>query len=381
MPSYLSKATDADWKYLEPERPRAEGHLAVSANPPHKLYWHEYGNPNGEPVMVVHGGPGGETIKKYARYFDPERYRIIMFDQRGCGKSEPSVAKDPDGGLSRNTTDDTINDMEKLRARLGVKGKMHVFGGSWGSTLAMAYAIQKPEHVKSLALRGIFLVRRQDLDYFYQGNAEHYAEKPLDTKLPGAYQVFPEAWKEFVEVIPPEKRGDMVRAYAEIFAQKPTSPEGQAYQDRAASAWTVWEGVTSYLAQDLSDLGHFADPEFGKTFARVENHYFMNGGFLGGSGETNRDQNYLLENVDKIKDIPIRIVQGQYDQVCPRFQADELVAALKEKGATDVQYVTTPAGHSMMERENVQALTQFMEEMPYLTLKDKSSRSQMAQGQ
>ncbi len=371
MPPYLSKATPSEWKYPEPAAPNRENHLPVSAYPPHKIYWHEYGNPEGEPVMVVHGGPGGNTDKELARFFDPERYRIIMFDQRGCGKSEPSVAKDPIGGLRDNTTDHSIADMERLRTHLNVKGKMHVFGGSWGSTLAMAYAIKKPEHVKSLALRGIFLVRKKDLDYFYQGNAEHYHERPLDTSLPGAYATFPEAWKEYVEVIPVEKRGDMVKAYSEIFAMNPTSAAEEELRTNAAKAWSVWEGVTSYLAQDTRNLGNFEDTEFAKTFAPVENHYFMNGGFLGGQGEGNRNQNYIIENVDKIKDIPIRIVQGQYDQVCPRFQADELVAALKEKGAPDVQYVTTPSGHSMKERYNMLALTEAMDTMPVLTAQDR----------
>jgi proline iminopeptidase len=369
MAPYISKISDADeaWKYSLPTAANKEGHLLVSQIPKHEIYWAEYGNPQGEPVIFLHGGPGGACGEKDARFFDPKRYRIILFDQRGCGRSKPNVAHDPKGGLADNDTPHLIEDIQKLRDTLRIKEKMHVFGGSWGSTLALAYAIEHPENLQSLALRGIFPVRKVDLDYFYQGNAATHHENPHDTKLAGAYLFFPEAWKEFVEITPIEKRDDMIKAYAEIFNKDPQSDEERELQLRAVKAWTKWEGVTSFISQKPEDLGKFGDADFAKAFARIENHYFMNGCFLGGkSGEAWRDNNYLLENVSKISHIPIRLVQGQYDQVCPRFGADALVDALKKAGAQDLEYQITAAGHSRHERENVAAQTAFMDTMPFM---------------
>jgi len=362
--TYSSKMNADEWKY-PPSPARRCGLLPVSRAPKHELYWEEYGNPEGEPVLLLHGGPGGATQPSLARFFDPERYRTILFDQRGCGRSVPS-ASDVDAGpaLLDNTTDHLISDILKLRETLAIEGKMHVFGGSWGSTLALAYAIAHPDTVQTLVLRGIFLCRRKDLDYFYQGNAATFARDPYDTRLPGTYMCFPEAWKPFVEVIAPEARHDMVKAYAELFNQSARSRADEERQTRAAVAWSVWEGVTSYLAQDLSDIGRFAEPSFARAFARIENHYFMNGAFMGGKGEANRGQNFILENVQRIKDIPVHIVHGRYDVVCPMFQAEELVAALKKAGARDIDYRLTPAGHSMQERENQRALTDIMDTLP-----------------
>ena len=358
-----SKVSEQDWKYALPAKPMAEGMLEVSITPPHKLHWVEYGNPKGEPVIFLHGGPGGAISTDYARFFDPKRYRILLFDQRGCGLSEPNAAKDPEGALAANTTQDVIADIEKLRAAWGVKGKAHIFGGSWGSTLALSYALAHPDHVQTLVLRGIFLSRKRDLDYFYQGNAESFATEPT-TGPEGAYQMYPAAWKDFVEVIPPARRGDMVKAYAEIFDMVPKDAEEKALQDRAAIAWSVWEGITSYLKVDAEALGKFADPDFAKAFAKIENHYFMNGGFMGGkSGEANRENDYLLTHVAALKNIPIHIVQGKQDQVCPRFQADALVEAMSKAGAK-VDYHLTDAGHSQLERENAKALTDIMDALP-----------------
>lgn len=373
--TYLSKMSDTDWKYPQPRINKC-GYLSVSKTPPHSMYWEEYGNPKGEPVMVVHGGPGGACAPTYARFFDPDRYRIILFDQRGCGKSKPSASDtDPRPALTDNTTDHLIEDMQKLREHRGINGKMHLFGGSWGSTLSLAYSIAHPENVASMTLRGIFLNRKPDLDYFYQGNAATYDQNPHDTTIPGTYMVFPEAWKQFVEVIPPEKRGDMVKAYAEIFAGEPTTKAEQDYQDQAATAWSVWEGSTSFLAQGEVDLEKYADPEFAKAFAKIENHYFMNGGFLGGSGEGNRNNNYLLENLDKIKDIPTQIVHGRYDQVCPMNQAEALVAGIKKVGGNLLGYTLTPAGHSMMERDTNAVLTRMMDKLPRMKTVDKGAAS------
>lgn len=356
-----SKITEQEWKYPQSTANKS-GLLQVSGQ--HQIYWEEHGNPQGEPVMVVHGGPGGASEPSYARYFDPKRYRIILFDQRGCGKSIPNASKDPKAALAGNDTRSLIADMTRLRDELDITGKMHVFGGSWGSTLSMAYAIAHPETVETLILRGIFLGRRQDLEFFYQGNAAGYENNPYDTTLPGTYQVFPEAWKPFVEIIAPEKRGDMVKAYADIFAMTPKNERERKLQDEAAKTWSVWEGATSYLSQDTKDLGKFAEPEFAKAFAKIENHYFMNGCFLGGSGDTNRDNNYLLENIHKVKDIPVHIVQGRYDQVCPIFQAEELVAALKAAKTKSVDYQLTVAGHSMKDRATALALVEVMDNLP-----------------
>jgi proline iminopeptidase len=362
--TYLSKMTDSEWRYPQPPL-RGAGHLLVSEAPRHEVYWEEYGNPAGEPVLFVHGGPGGSTKPALARFFAPDRYRVVMFDQRGAGRSRPSASdEDARPALRDNTTAHLIGDMLALRRHLGIDGKMHVFGGSWGSTLALAYAIAHPDTVETLILRGIFLCRRKDLDFFYQGNAATYALRPDDTSVPGTYQCYPEAWKAYVEVIPPEERGDMVKAYAELFASAAESEAERARVTAAALAWSVWEGVTSYLAQDLSNLGSFAEPEFARAFARIENHYFMNGAFLGGHGEANRDQNYILENVARIAHLPIHIVHGRYDLVCPLFQAEELVAALRAAGARELDYRIPPAGHSMQERENNRALTDIMDTLP-----------------
>ena len=356
MRDIVSIAEESDWKYTEPDEMTGQGWLPVGSG--HKIYWHEYGTLGGEPVMFLHGGPGGGTRPKQARFFNPRRYRIILFDQRGCGKSEPNAGdSDPKKArtaLEHNTTPDLIKDIEALRKKLGIKQPMYVFGGSWGSTLSLAYAISHPESVKALILRGIFLCRRKDLDYFYQGNAATYRDHPDDTTIPGAYLVYPEAWKMFVEVIDHKERGDMVQAYSKIFQ----GPPGDRLE-QAARSWSVWEGVTSYLVPE-KDVSSYEDPQFAKMFAKIENNYFMNGCFLGGS--TNRDNNYLLDNIGKIAHLPIYIVQGRFDQVCPRFQADELVAALKKANPNvRLEYHLTTAGHSQYEKETMRSLTGIMD--------------------
>jgi proline iminopeptidase len=340
------------------------GWLPVSGG--HEIYWHEYGDPDAPPVMFLHGGPGGRTSPKQARFFNPRRYRIILFDQRGCGESRPNAsADDPQiaaRALEHNTTDHLIEDIEALRQHLGISEPMLVFGGSWGSTLALAYAIKHPEQVRNLILRGIFLCRRRDLDYFYQGNASIYAQRPFDVSLPGTYMFYPDAWKTFLAEVPGPQRGDMVAAYSEIFK----NASGEALE-RAAKAWSVWEGITSYLSPG-PDLSAHEDTKFAKAFARIENHYFMNGGFLGGSGAANRDNNYLLENAKRIARHPmsVHIVQGRFDQVCPRYQADELVEALQSAERHprfQFDWAVTTAGHSQYEPDTVKALTGIMDKL------------------
>ncbi len=358
MPHFSGSDDENVWKYPEPDEMTNSGRLEIPGSH-HSIYWHEYGTPKGAPVMFLHGGPGGGTSPRQTRFFNPRRYRIILFDQRGCGKSTPSASDDDpkraQQALESNTTDDLINDINLLRERLGVQGPMHVFGGSWGSTLSLAYAIRYPQNVRALILRGIFLCRKKDFDYFYQGNAATYHIDPFDSKLPGAYLFYPREWKEFVEFIAIHERHDMMGAYGKIFRafDNPTRLE------QACKVWTKWEGATSNLIQK-QDLSSFEDPKFAKTFARIENHYFTQGGF-----PVNTDgQGHLLGNIQKIAHLDIYIVQGQFDQVCPRFQADELVAALEKANPSNKPvYRLTTAGHSQYDPETLKALTEIMDDL------------------
>lgn len=368
-------------------QPYDQGDVTVSENPPHSLHYREFGNPKGEPLMVLHGGPGYYAPDSWAGLFNPNRYRIILFDQRGCGQSNPKTAEDSVAGLAENDTPHLVEDIEKLRGHLGINGSMHVFGGSWGSTLAMAYGMEHPDHVASLTLRGIFLCRDKDLKPFYQGNAADLNDRTPE----GAYKAFEEysipenlkqevrnAWKEYVEVIPQEQRHDMIAAYAEIFKNPPSDEK----LEQAVKAWSVWEGITSHLVPDVEGAKEFGDPNLALSFARTENHYFMNGAFLGGDGEGNRGQNYLVENAAKLKDIPhIYVVHGIYDQVCPKFQADEIVEAMRKAGI-QVDYRETDAGHSMMERETARQLADIMDRMPEIPGYGKShvQRAQASDG-
>lgn len=374
--AYSKMDVEKDWKYPATE-PSDEWKLTVSTNPRHDIHWEEYGNPEGEPVIFIHGGPGGGTDPVLARFFDPERYRIILFDQRGCGKSEPTVKDDPEGGLAGNTTANLIEDIEKLRKDLNIKGKAHIFGGSWGSTLSMAYAQAHPEHVKDLVLRGIFLCDKTDLGFFYQGNAATYAQNPNDTSKPGAYraylsddeytiptelhdpqmaEAYQKAWDQFVNVIPESERDDMIKAYHDIF-----HGSDEAKKQEAAEAWATWEGVTSYLNQDVSDLGKFKDPEFALTFSRIENEYFYRA--LRGQ-DPNVNDLTKPESLQKLAEhnIPVHIVQGKYDQVCVPASAHTLKAGLEEAGV-ELNYLETNAGHSMLERVTNAELTNIMDNL------------------
>lgn len=351
-----SKVTEADWKY--PLKPfNRNGTVQVDTNPPHTLYWEEYGNPDGEPVMFLHGGPGGATQPALSRFFDPARYRVILFDQRGCGKSTPTVASHgPDVALKNNTTAHLVADILKVRDVAGIKGKMHVFGGSWGSTLALAYAIEHSSTVETLILRGIFIGAKDDLLYMYQGNAATYDKDPYALTAPGAYVSYPEAWKEFVTFIPPAQRGDMMTAYKEIFDMKPTNEAERTRQMEAAIRWSVWEGVISNLIPDMKDVGKFSKDDFAVCFAQIESHFFANDLFM--------PPDHLLKNVPKIAAIPTHIVHGRYDQVCPLTQAEKLVAAFRAAGAEPASYVKTTAGHSMLEKETYNALVSIMDNLP-----------------
>jgi proline iminopeptidase len=304
---------------LYPEiEPYDEGMLPVS--PLHTIYYEQSGNPRGTPVVFLHGGPGGGTTPAYRRFFDPEAYRIILFDQRGAGKSTPHAS------LEENTTWHLVEDIEKLREHLGVESWV-VFGGSWGSTLALAYAQTHPARARALILRGIFLCRPEEIRWFYQE---------------GASWIYPDVWEQYRDLIPPGERGDMMSAY-----HRRLTSEDEAVRVEAARAWSVWEGSTSKLYPDPDLIDNFGDPHFALAFARIECHYFMNNAFF----PTN---NYLIENVEKIRDIPAVIVQGRYDVVCPLKSAWELSRAWPE---ADLQIVAD-SGHSALETGTRAALVE-----------------------
>ena len=300
---------------IEPYR---QGRLPVSAG--HELYFEESGNPLGHPAVFLHGGPGGGTDPKMRRFFDPQRYRIVLLDQRGCGRSTPHA------GLEANTTADLVADIERLRTALGIE-RWLVFGGSWGSTLALAYAQAHPERASALVLRGIFLLRRWELNWLYQ-----------DPR--GAAALFPDLWEEYVAPIPQSERADIIRAYY----QRLTGPDAAA-RAAAARAWSIWEGALSFLHLNADYVEKFADPEYAAAFARIECHYFIHGGFL-------RSEAQLLEEIGRIRHIPGVIVQGRYDVVCPMRSAWELHRAWPE-----AEFRVIPdAGHSAFEAGTIDEL-------------------------
>jgi proline iminopeptidase len=350
-----SKVT-TEWAYPQGQ-PLRSGWLRVDAAPDHELYWEEYGKADGEPVMFLHGGPGGACAPVMSRFFDPDRYRVILFDQRGCGKSRPTVAADgPEKALAHNTTDHLVADINALRDALGIAGKMHVFGGSWGSTLALVYAIRNPDKVASLILRGIFLGSKEDLLYMYQGNAATFADKPFALTEPGAYIAYPDEWKAFVEVIPVQLRDDMMAAYKAIFDSVPSTDPERQRQLQAALAWSVWEGTISNMIPAASDPGKFGEAEFALSFAQIEAHFFANDLFL--------KEGEITGGVGALKEVPVHIVHGRFDQVCPLTQASRLVEALEAAGTPPATYVITDAGHSAMEGQTVIALTAIMDGLP-----------------
>ena len=277
----------------------------------HAVYYEQCGNPNGKPVVFVHGGPGGGGDVGARRFFDPSGYRIIIFDQRGAGRSRPGAS------LVDNTTWDLIADMELLRERLGIV-RWLVFGGSWGSTLSLAYAQRHPESVSELILRGIFLLREKEINWFYQS---------------GANEIYPDQWENFLAPIPPEERHDLLAAYH----RRLISGDSEV-QLTAARAWSIWEGATSFLKPDPKRAKPFGTAEFALALARIETHYFVNKGFFPSEDE-------LLDGVDLIRHIPGVIVQGRYDVVCPMTTAWELAGRWPE---VDFRIVGD-AGHSAYE--------------------------------
>ena len=284
----------------------------------HEIYFEESGNPDGKPCVFVHGGPGGGSSPEARQFFDPERYRIVVFDQRGCGQSRPHAS------LEANTTWHLVADMETLRRELGIN-RWLVFGGSWGSTLALAYAQAHPEAVTELVLRGIFLLRPEEIHWFYQE---------------GASALYPDSWEAYLTPIPKEEQGDLLNA----FHRRLTSND-EAIRLAAARAWSVWEASASFLIQNQDFMDKLDAPDAALAMARIECHYFVNGGFF-------ESPNQLLENIDRIRHIPAIIVQGRYDVVCPAVTAWDLHRAWPE---ADFQLIPD-AGHSAFDSGNTRAL-------------------------
>jgi len=273
----------------------------------HTLYWEQCGNPDGKPVVILHGGPGGGCSPKMRQFHDPAKYRIVLFDQRGSGRSTPHA------DLVDNTTWHLVADIETLREMLGIE-RWQVFGGSWGSTLALAYAQTHPQRVAELVLRGIFMLRRWELEWFYQQ---------------GASRLFPEAWQQYIAAIPPVERHDLISA----FHRRLTSDDA-ATRLAAARAWSVWEGATSFLHYDPAFTAAHDEAEFALAFARIENHYFVHSGFFDADDQ-------LLRDTPRIAHIPGVIVHGRYDVVCPVQNAWDLHQAWPK-----ADLVITPAsGH------------------------------------
>ncbi len=301
---------------LYPEiKPYDSGFMDVDE---HHVYYEQCGNPDGKPAVFLHGGPGGGGSEEVRRFFNPDIYRIIVFDQRGCGRSKPH------GCLENNTTWDLVSDIELLRKKLDIN-KWLVFGGSWGSTLSLAYAQTHPDSVSELVLRGIFLLRKEELKWFYQD---------------GSSRIFPEAWQEFVEIIDENERDDLMGAYHRIF-----NSDDKAKKLAAAIAWTKWEASTISLSYNPATVEEMSDPEFALAFALIENHYFINKGWF-------KNENQLIENIDIIRTIPSVIVQGRYDAVCPMKTAWELSEAWPE-----AEMVVAPSsGHTAFEAEITDAL-------------------------
>ncbi|SFE14802.1 proline iminopeptidase [Sulfitobacter brevis] len=275
----------------------------------HQVYVEQCGNPEGIPVVVLHGGPGGGCSPSMRRYFDPEKYRVVLFDQRGCGRSRPHAS------VTDNTTWHLVADIELIRSTLGIE-KFVVFGGSWGATLALIYAQAHPEAVRNLVLRGVFLMTQAELDWFYGG---------------GAGKFWPEVWARFIALIPEDERSDMIAAYhRRLFSGD--LPTEQKY----GRAWAAWENALASIHS--SGSSHEGPSEYARAFSRLENHYFTNAGFLEFDGQ-------LLTNMDRIAHIPGIVVQGRYDMICPPKSAYDIV----QKWPAGELKMVRNAGHALSE--------------------------------
>ncbi|MEC4770920.1 prolyl aminopeptidase [Burkholderia cenocepacia] len=298
-----------------PIEPYAHGHLDTGDG--HRIYWERCGNPAGKPAVFLHGGPGAGCGSDHRRLFDPERYDILLFDQRGCGRSMPHAS------LENNTTWDLVADIERLREMVGAEQWL-VFGGSWGSALAIAYAETHPERVSALIVRGIFTMRRAELLWYYQE---------------GASWLFPDHWEDFLAPIPEAERGDLMAAY-----HRRLTGDDEAAKLEAARAWSIWEGRTITLLPDPALAAHFADGHYALAFARIENHYFVNKGFV--------EEGQLLRDAHRLAGIPGVIVQGRYDIATPARTAWELSKAWPEATFE----IVPGAGHAYNEPGILEAL-------------------------
>jgi proline iminopeptidase len=296
----------------------------IAVELPHELYVDESGNPEGIPVLFVHGGPGAGCGKYDRRFFDPEVYRIVLFDQRGAGRSRPHAE------LQANTTQKLVEDIETIRTRLGIE-KWVLFGGSWGSTLSLVYAQTYPERVLALILRGIFLCRPQDLSWFYQEGASH---------------VFPDYWEDFIHPIPVDERGDLMAAYHRYL-----TADNEIQRMSAAKAWSLWEGRCATLRPCQEVVDSFSDPHRALSLACIEAHYFVNKAFL--------SEDQILRNADKLAGIPGVIVHGRYDMVCPLDNAFALHRAWLD---SELQIIRE-AGHASREAGIVDALIRATDEL------------------
>tara|TARA_Y100000590_G_scaffold431484_1_gene546338 strand:+ start:151 stop:1101 length:951 start_codon:yes stop_codon:yes gene_type:complete len=306
-------------KLYPPIQPYNKFYLNVSDL--HTIYVEESGSPNGKPVIFLHGGPGGGIEEVYRQYFNPKLWRIIIFDQRGCGKSIPHAE------LRENNTWNLIKDIESIRKYLKIN-KWVVFGGSWGSTLSLSYAIKHSECCKALILRGIFLLRKKEIDWFYQE---------------GCSYIYPDEWEKYVSVIDKKDRKNLLKAYYKMLISKDNS-----IRIKAAQAWSKWEASTSKLIPNKKSLHHFDNHSIAEAFARIECHYFINKGFFKSDG-------WILDNIHKIKNIPNVIVQGRYDVVCPMQSAWDL----HKKWEKSNLIIIDTAGHSMLEKDIQNKLIEF----------------------
>jgi len=291
-----------------PIEPNQTGFLEVGDG--HCLYYEDCGNPHGKPAVFLHGGPGGGCGAEVRRFWNPNIYRIILFDQRGSGKSTPHAH------LVNNTTWDLVDDIERLRTTLNID-KWQVFGGSWGSTLALAYSEKHPQRVTEMVLRGIFMLRKKEIDWFYQH---------------GASEIFPDRWQHYLAPIPKNEHGDLLQAY-----YRRLTSDDHAIRIEAAKAWSIWEGSTSTLLPDTDMAATFGADDMALAMARIECHYFINNGFMA--------DNQLINEVDKIRNIPAVIVQGRYDVVCPAVSAWELSRSWPEADL----HIVPDAGHAAFE--------------------------------
>jgi len=299
----------------------------IEVEPPHKLHVEECGNPKGIPVVFLHGGPGSGCEPYHRRFFDPDKYRIILFDQRGCGRSSPHAE------LAGNNTQALVADIELIRERLGI-AKWAVFGGSWGSTLGLVYAETHPERVLGLILRGIFLCRPREIHWFYQE---------------GASRIFPDYWQSYIKQIPEAERGELLQAYYRYLTS-----ENEVERMAAAKAWSMWEGRCATLKPSQSVVDHFGDPFTALSLARIECHYFVNNSFL--------EDDQILRDAHRLHDIPGVIVQGRYDMVCPIESAWDLHKAWPQAELK----IIDDAGHSASETGTRSALVDATDKMAAL---------------